>query len=164
MQRWNLDMWFFLLKLSRLSKSLHLLCSWRAVIFSGGMFSSWVCYEQDCSLQASCARMVHTEFGTVSPQVAMLSPGFYQWFMCKLLKIPVLVRDKAPEVCFLYGCVWLGVFDPAGELWDESVHARCVSGLPLSSKSYHQPENEMENCKKSSKQRLLQTKNISHTS
>lgn len=42
------------------------------------------------------------EFETVSPQVAMLSPIFYQWFMCKLLKIPVLVTDrKAPEVCFL---------------------------------------------------------------
>lgn len=72
--------------------------------FSVEMCYSWVCYEHDCFLQASCAWMVHTAFETVSPQVAMLSPAFYQWFMwfmCKLLKIPVQVKDKAPEVCFL---------------------------------------------------------------
>lgn len=107
MQRWNLDVCFFFtqaeFRLSRLSKSLHLLCFWRAVIFCGDVLLLgllWAC----CFLQTSCAWMVHTAFETVSPQVAMLSPAFYQWFMwfmCKLLKIPVLVEDKAPEVCFL---------------------------------------------------------------
>lgn len=55
----------------------------------------------------------------------------------------MLVKDKAPEVCFLsWMCLTLSV-DPADELRDESVCARCVLGLPLGSKSYHQPENEM---------------------
>lgn len=82
--------------LSGLSKSLHLVYFWRAGIFCGEMCYPWLCF-----LQASCAWIVHTGSEAVSPHVAMLPPVFYQWFMCKLLQIPVIVKDRAPEVCFL---------------------------------------------------------------
>lgn len=154
--------WIYVL--NGLSKSLHLICFWIVVIFCGRMCYSWVCYEHDWwsqyllpwFLSPSSLLLLYNVRGwhtlnlrLSGPQVAMLSPIFYQWFVCKLFRISMLVKDKkAPEVCFFFNDVWLWTFDPADELVDKSLYAKFVLGLPLKSKSNHKPVKETNNCLK----------------